>query len=462
VSCGGLAFSPDGKRLACGGSSSGPELIDIATGQLNDLYPPVVSQTITGGYDVNAVAFSPGAAGAGGAGLLASGNSNGTATLWDAAAQLTVGAPLSKYLAHGTTARGIGLVSDGQLLDGPHSNGYAHLIASPGPSGAGRDVLGFSGMAFSPDGLLAAAPAGHYLQLLDARTGKTRLRLPAAAGQHNTVTGALFSPDGGIVASVDQQGMVRLWSTATGAAIGVPLGVAGGADLGVLGGQSAMAFSPNGRLFAAASMDGYVSLVGTATGLPDGAPLPVDPVPRSSPSSVGNGQPGPPAPPPTPPSPSEGDRINTVAFSPDGRLLVAAGADGYIRIWDVNTRRPADGPIPAAIGTGIRSVAFSPAGTVLASVAGDGSARLWDPTSGTPVGVPLSMGTNTLVTDPVLASFSHGGGLIALMTSIGYVVAWPEWLVANPHHALCEQVGPPPNYVWSKYAQGAPEPDMCR
>ena len=31
------------------------------------------------------------------------------------------------------------------------------------------------------------------------------------------------------------------------------------------------------------------------------------------------------------------------------------------------------------------------------------------------------------------------------MDSAGDTVAWPEWLVADPHQALCEQVGPPPS-----------------
>jgi WD40 repeat protein len=457
ASCGGLAFSPDGKRLACAGSVFGPELIDIVTGQLTNLYPPVVPQGGNDAYDVNAVAFSPAggaAGGVGGAGLFASGNSNGTATLWDAAAHSVVGAPLSSYPVHAAPVRGIGLASSGQRLDGPYSNGYVHLIASPALSGAGRDVLGLGGMTFSPDGMLAAAPAGHYLRLLDTRTAKTRLRLLAASG-NDTVTSALFSPDGGIVASVDRLGTVRLWNTATGAVLGGPLAVSsGGGDLGLLSGQPAMAFSPDGRLLALASMDGYVSLVSTATGLPDGAPLPVDPVPRPAHASAGNGQPGPRA-------ASGGARIDTVAFSPDGRLLAAAGADGYIRMWLVSTRRPAYSPIPAAIGVGVRSVAFSPARTVLASVAGDGSLRLWDPASGTPVGLPLSMGTSAPVSDPVLTSFSPDGGLIALMDSTGNTVAWPEWLVAHPHQALCEQVGPPPSYVWSKYASGESEPGIC-
>jgi hypothetical protein len=106
-------------------------------------------------------------------------------------------------------------------------------------------------------------------------------------------------------------------------------------------------------------------------------------------------------------------------------------------------------------------VAFSPAGTVLASVAGDGSVQLWNPASGTQVGLPLSMVTSTLVTEPVLASFSPGGGLIALVDSDRNTVAWPDWLVADPHRALCEQVGPPSSYEWSKYASGEPEPNMC-
>ena len=402
VLCRGLAFSPDGKQLACAGSFDGPELIDIATGQPTALYPPVVQQG-QGGYDVNAVAFSPADGG-----LLASGNSNGTATLWDVAAQSVVGAPLSSYPVHAATVRGIGLASSGQLLDGPHSNGYAHLVAALAPAGAGQDVLGLGGIAFSTDGLLAAVPAGRYLQLEDARTGKTRLRL-LVADPNDTVTSALFSPDGSVVASVDQQDTVRLWNTATGAAIGQPSAVGGAVDVGPVGEQTAMAFSPDGRLLALASVDGYVSLVSTATGLPDGAPLPVDPIPRAAPASPGS---GPPPPPPPPPSPSQGDQINTVAFSPDGRVLAAAGADGYIREWNVSTRLPARGPIPAAVGVGVRSVAFNPAGTVLASVAGDGSARLWEPTSGTPVGLPLSMRTSTPVTDPVLASFSPDGGLM--------------------------------------------------
>lgn len=125
--------------------------------------------------------------------------------------------------------------------------------------------------------------------------------------------------------------------------------------------------------------------------------------------------------------------VNSVAFSPDGRIMAAGNDEPAIRLWSL-----ADPAHPTALGApltdhsqSVGSVAFSPDGRTLASGSDDRTIRLWnvtDPEHPASLGSPLTGHADTVSK----IAFSPDGHILA-STSADHTIRL--WNVADPAHA---------------------------
>ncbi|MGN6678379.1 MAG: WD40 repeat domain-containing protein [Streptosporangiaceae bacterium] len=116
--------------------------------------------------------------------------------------------------------------------------------------------------------------------------------------------------------------------------------------------------------------------------------------------------------------------VNSLEFSPDGKLLASANGNGTIRLWDSATSQPEGSPVQTDIGSqgSVNAVAISPGGSLLASAYADGTVRLWVPGTSQLHSPVLAIADSQASANAV--AFSPDGKLLAAAYGNGTIVLW--------------------------------------
>jgi len=322
-------------------------------GLLESAVQPLRGILATGAGVVTAVAYSPGGR------TLAAGYQDSTIRLWDTA---------------------------------------SHRLLSTATWSGAPLALTFTGGGKTLD---IAGPAAVGVWDLTSRATIAARPLPGLAGLASA-RAAVFSPDGGTLATGGGDGNVRLWQVASQQEIGAPMSSG-------LKPVEALTFSPDGATVAAGSSDGAVQLWDVATRQETGTTM-----------AAGSAA------------------VTALAYSPGGKFLAAGGDDGDVRFWDVSTHSQAGATM--ATGAPVAALSFSARGTTLASAGGNGGTELWSFATQQQTGAALGSGRVGAL------AFSPGAGILAAGDGNGTIELW------NP--ALFRQSAAPVTMPGAALARG--------
>ena len=152
------------------------------------------------------------------------------------------------------------------------------------------------------------------------------------------------------------------------------------------------------------------------------------------------------------------DRVNHVAFAPDGKALASADIDGTVRLWDLTAPDPAANPRLLKHDGPVNHVAFAPDGKALASAAIDGTVRLWDLTAADPAARPPLLKHGGWVNH---VAFAPDGKALASASRDGTVRLW-DLTAADPaaNPRLLKHDGEVQQIAFAPTARRSPPPPL--
>jgi RNA polymerase sigma factor (sigma-70 family) len=413
---GWLAFSPDGKYLAYGNDRSKPNIVCLAEVSTGKELRQFRGKWLIFSPDGKALAYG------------------GPADSLVRVTEVDSGKELHQFGGHKGDATRAAFSPDGKTLVTADKLALRFFdLASgrvrevPRPEG---QAAGFQPLTFSPDGKILAASGNDKksIRLVEVATGKS-LHLIELKGKREQIWSLLFTRDGKRLISTHEDGYVRFWDAATGAklsqfrahdcAVGRVALAPGGQTLattawsyvggdysvrlwetatgkplvrhpGPRAGIRFLEFSPDSRRVATASHDGAIHLFEATTGkllrrwllfgpiafTSDGRTLVCggwsDGWVRSLDVATGKE---------TRHFQAHPKGVYQMALSRDGKRLVTAGSDKFLRVWDPTTGRMVQ-DFGGAQKEHVWFLALSPDARLLASLHDGKTVRLWDTAAG--------------------------------------------------------------------------------
>jgi WD40 repeat protein len=301
---------------------------DLPEGVLLRLHSVVAKEAPKSATPLSAcVAYSPDGK------TLATGGFDSPLCLW----QATTGKEIFRLQGPVGTIGQVSFSPDGTILTCAGQDKIIHLWepAARKKIGALRGHTAWiRSLAFSSDGrILATGDQDHEIRIWDVATRK---QVSVLRGSNGLISSLSFSPDGKSLASASDDGQIRLWDLAS------------RKEIKSWEGEShvCVAFSPSNNKLAMTGRESSIWIRDAASGKAiyrlSREPLPVE----------------------------------SLVFSPDGRLIVAGGSR-ELYFWEASTGKVVL-HIRRSFHFGTRCLAFSPDGRALATAGLDESVLVWD------------------------------------------------------------------------------------